>query len=108
MQLDARFPVIPVRALANAGTARFVEHQAEARARVESGEQTREQAQLSIELYWSGALRRAVMDGDVEHGSVMAGQSVGMVASVQPVAAIIAELQGQAVAALRARRAGGP
>jgi enoyl-[acyl-carrier protein] reductase II len=106
VQLDPRFPVIPVRSLANAGTKRFAQHQAEARARVESGEQTREQAQLSIELFWSGALRRAVVDGDVEHGSVMAGQSVGMVTSIQPVAGIIAELQGQAAAALHARRVG--
>ena len=106
VQLDPRFPVIPVRSLANSGTERFAQHQAEARARVESGEQTREQAQLSIEHFWSGALRRAVIDGDVEHGSVMAGQSVGMVTSVQPVADIIAELQAQATASLHARRAG--
>jgi len=104
VQLDPRFPVIPVRSLANAGTERFAQHQAEAR--VESGEQTREQAQLGIEHFWSGALRRAVIDGDVEHGSVMAGQSVGMVTSIQPAAAIIAELQGQAAAALHARRVG--
>jgi len=106
VQLDSRFPVIPVRSLANAGTARFAQHQAEARARVESGELTLGQAQLTIEHFWSGALRRAVVDGDVEHGSVMAGQSVGMVTSVQPVAEIIAELQGQAAAALHARWAG--
>ena len=106
VQLDPRFPVIPVRSLTNAGTERFVQHQAEARVRVESGELTREQAQLTIEHYWSGALRRAVVDGDVEHGSVMAGQSVGMVTSVQPVADIIAVLQGQAAAALHARRVG--
>ena len=37
------------------------------------------EAQLQIEHYWAGALRRAVIDGDVESGSVMAGQSVGMV-----------------------------
>ena len=37
------------------------------------------EAQLQIEHYWAGALRRAVIDGDVETGSVMAGQSVGMV-----------------------------
>ena len=80
-----------------------MQHQAEARARVESGELTREQAQLSIEHFWSGALRRAVIDGDVEHGSVMAGQSVGMVTAVQPVAEIIAELVAQASAALSAR-----
>jgi len=106
VQLDPRFPVIPVRSLANAGTARFAQHQAEARARVESGELTLGQAQLTVEHFWSGALRRAVIDGDVEHGSVMAGQSVGMVTSVQPVAEIIAELQGQAAAALHVRWAG--
>ena len=37
------------------------------------------EAQLQIEHYWAGALRRAVIEGDVETGSVMAGQSVGMV-----------------------------
>ncbi len=103
IQLDARFPVIPVRGLANAGTKRFLAHQAETLARFQSGELTKETAQLAIEHFWAGALRRAVVDGDVEEGSVMAGQSVGMVHSVQPVAAIIAELVDQAVAALVAR-----
>ena len=102
-QLDARFPVIPVRGLANAGTKRFLAHQAETLARFQSGELTKETAQLAIEHFWAGALRRAVVDGDVEEGSVMAGQSVGMVHSVQPVAAIIGELIDQAVAALVAR-----
>ncbi|HPB22472.1 MAG TPA: 2-nitropropane dioxygenase, partial [Novosphingobium sp.] len=45
-------------------------------------------------------LRRAVIDGDVENGSLMAGQSVGMVTSEQPVAEIVAELMGQSEAAL--------
>ncbi len=103
VQLDPRFPVIPVRSLANAGTERFVRHQAEARARMDSGELTREQAQLLIEHFWSGALRRAVIDGDVEHGSVMAGQSVGMVTSEQPAADIIGDLIAQAQAALLLR-----
>jgi enoyl-[acyl-carrier protein] reductase II len=103
IQLDERFPVIPVRGLVNAGTKRFLAHQAETLARFQSGELTKETAQLAIEHFWAGALRRAVIDGDVEEGSVMAGQSVGMVHSVQPVAEIIAELVGQAVAALAAR-----
>jgi enoyl-[acyl-carrier protein] reductase II len=42
------------------------------------------EAQLQIEHYWAGALRRAVIDGDVESGSVMAGQSVGMVKREEP------------------------
>jgi enoyl-[acyl-carrier protein] reductase II len=103
VQLDERFPVIPVRGLANAGTKRFLEHQAEALRRFQSGELTREAAQLAIEHFWAGALRRAVIEGDVETGSVMAGQSVGLVTAEQPVAEIIAELVDQAVAALFAR-----
>jgi enoyl-[acyl-carrier protein] reductase II len=103
VQLDERFPVIPVRGLANAGTKRFLEHQAETLRRFEAGELTREEAQLSIEHFWAGALRRAVIEGDVEHGSVMAGQSVGMVTQVQPTAEIITELVEQAAAALAAR-----
>ena len=72
-------------------------------ARVDAGEMTREEAQLSVEHFWAGALRRAVIDGDVEHGSVMAGQSVGMVTAEQPIAEIIAELVDQACGALAAR-----
>ena len=59
------------------------------------------EAQLQIEYFWAGALRRAVIDGDVEGGSMMAGQSVGMVTKEEPVADIIAELVAQAEGALR-------
>ncbi len=103
VQLDERFPVIPVRGLVNAGTSRFLLVQAEVRERFLAGALSREAAQLEIEQFWAGALRRAVIDGDVEQGSVMAGQSVGMVTSEQPIADIIAELTGQAIAALQAR-----
>ncbi len=103
VQLDARFPVIPVRGLANAGTKHFLEHQAQTLQRFQSGELTREAAQLAIEHFWAGALRRAVIEGDVEQGSVMAGQSVGMVTAVQPTADIIAELVAQAAGALASR-----
>ncbi len=105
IQLDERFPVIPVRGLANAGTKKFLEHQAETLKRFQSGELTKEAAQLAIEHFWAGALRRAVVDGDVETGSVMAGQSVGMVTSIQTTADIIAELVDQAVTALALRHA---
>jgi len=103
VQLDERFPVIPVRGLANAGTKHFAEMQARTLRRFDAGELTKEAAQLAIEHFWAGALRRAVIDGDVEQGSVMAGQSVGMVASVQKTADIIAELVGQARDALARR-----
>lgn len=100
VQLDARFPVIPVRALKNAGTERFMETQADVIARFQKGELGQDEAQLAIEHYWAGALRRAVIDGDVEQGSLMAGQSVGMVKSIEPTADIIAGLVEQAAAFL--------
>ncbi len=100
LQLDPNFSVIPVRALANAATERFQQHQAEMIRRVANGELSRDEAQLGIEHFWAGALRRAVIDGDVETGSLMAGQSVGMVTAEQPIADIIAELVDQARLAL--------
>ena len=103
IQLDESFPVIPVRALQNEGTKRFLEHQAATIRRFKSGELTKEAAQLDIEHFWAGALRRAVMDGDVENGSLMAGQSVGMVTQEQTAAEIIAELRDQAAQAILAR-----
>ncbi len=102
VQLDPDLPVIPVRALGNGGTKRFMETQRDVADRYRSGELTQEQAQLEIELYWAGALRRAVIDGDVENGSLMAGQSVGMVTREQTTAEILEELVDQALAALAA------
>jgi enoyl-[acyl-carrier protein] reductase II len=102
-QIDPRFPVIPVRALANNGTKRFMEKQREVIARFDAGAVDQKEAQLEIEHFWAGALRRAVLDGDVEEGSLMAGQSVGMVAAEQPVAVIIKTLIDQAESALAQR-----
>ena len=68
--------------------------------RIDRGEIDLATGQLAIEHYWAGALRRAVVDGDIENGSLMAGQSVGMVTAELSVAAIIAELVAEAEAAL--------
>lgn len=103
MALDARFPVIPVRALANDGTRAFMEKQKEVIAKFDKGELDQKAAQLEIEHFWAGALRRAVVEGDVEKGSVMAGQSVGMVDKEQSAAEILAELMAEAEAALKRR-----
>jgi enoyl-[acyl-carrier protein] reductase II len=102
-QLDARFPVIPVRALANPATERFRAVQREIVERFNCGELSQKDAQLEIEHFWAGALRRAVIDGDVDNGSLMAGQSVGMVTREQSTAEILAELVAQAVAVMEAR-----
>ena len=47
---------------------------------------------MELEKYTLGSLKRAVLEGDVETGSLMAGQVAGMVDEIKPVAAIIAEL----------------
>ena len=103
VQVDPSFPVIPVRALQNRATKEFAKFQQDTVAKVRAGTLEAKAAQLSIEHFWAGALRRAVIDGDVENGSLMAGQSVGMVRSEQPVAEIFAELVDQARNALTQR-----
>ncbi len=100
-QVDARLPVIPVRALKNAGTAEFTATQHRVARALDAGSIDMAEAQIQVETYWAGALRRAVIDGDVEGGSLMAGQSVGLVTQEQSVAAILAELVEQAGRALR-------
>jgi enoyl-[acyl-carrier protein] reductase II len=105
VQVDPRLPVIPVRALKNASTELFTAKQREVAQALDEGKVAMVEAQLQIEHYWAGALRRAVIDGDIEHGSLMAGQSVGMVRNEEPVAAIIAELMDEAAQALSRRAA---
>lgn len=106
VQLDTRFPVIPVRALANPATERFAATQRAVIERFSRGELSQKDAQLEIEHFWAGALRRAVIDGDVENGSLMAGQSVGLVSREQSTVDILDELVDQALATIEARRWG--
>jgi enoyl-[acyl-carrier protein] reductase II len=103
VQIDPQFPVIPVRAIANAGTERFLEMQRTVIEKFHRGELDQKSAQLEIEHFWAGALRRAVIDGDIENGSLMAGQSVGMVTSEQSAREIIDDMIDQALEALDAR-----
>ncbi len=103
VQIDPRLPVIPVRALKNREMENFAAKQREVAQLLDEGAIEMAEAQLQIEHYWAGALRRAVIDGDVESGSVMAGQSVGMVKREEPVAEIIQELVDEAAAALGSR-----
>jgi enoyl-[acyl-carrier protein] reductase II len=103
VQVDPRLPVIPVRALKNKGTEEFTAKQIEVAKLLDDGEIEMGEAQLQIEHYWAGALRRAVVDGDVENGSVMAGQSVGMLKEEEPVADIMQKLMRQSEEALTRR-----
>jgi enoyl-[acyl-carrier protein] reductase II len=103
VQVDARLPVIPVRALKNKGTEAFTVKQIEVAKLLDDEQVAMMEAQLQIEHYWAGALRRAVIDGDVENGSLMAGQSVGMVTREEPAADIIAALMHECETALTGR-----
>lgn len=103
VQVDPRLPVIPVRALKNKGTELFTAKQREVAQALDTESLEMAEAQLQIEHYWAGALRRAVIDGDIDNGSLMAGQSVGMVKAEEPVAEIIAQLMVQSEDALARR-----
>ncbi len=90
-QFDSRLPVTPVRALKNDGTVEFNKLQLEVLYKLDSQQIDKQQAQYEVEKFWVGALKRAVIDGEVTKGSLMAGQSVGLVNQVMPLKDIIEE-----------------
>ena len=51
---------------------------------------------MELEKLTLGSLRKAVMEGDVEYGTVMAGQIAGMVSKVQPCKDMIEEIVQEA------------
>jgi len=95
-QYDSSLPVVAVRALKNKGTDEFGKLQLELIQKLRRNEISRLEAQYQVENYWVGALRRAVQEGDVETGSLMAGQSVGLVGEIRPVKDIIRNLVSDA------------
>ena len=91
-QYDSKLPVVAVRSLKNKGLQSFGKLQLTLLKDMEDGKIGREQAQEEVEKFWIGALRQAVIDGDVQNGSLMAGQSVGLVDEIVPVKQLIEEL----------------
>ncbi len=51
---------------------------------------------MELEKYTLGSLRRAVFDGDVDTGSLMAGQVAGMVHEIRPLRAIFEDMMNGA------------
>ncbi|MDN5247696.1 MAG: nitronate monooxygenase [Wolbachia endosymbiont of Tyrophagus putrescentiae] len=96
VQISPDFPVIPVRAIANKASDDFIKYQKEIIDKYHSNQISKEDGQLEIEKFWAGALRRAVIEGDTETGSLMAGQSVGMVDKEKPVQEVMDTLVQQA------------
>ena len=103
-QFDSRLPVIPVRALKNEGTNKFAKLQLELLSKLDANRIDRHEAQYKVEEFWVGALRQAVIDGDVAGGSLMAGQSVGLVDKIQPLNEIIDEMVTDAESELQRLR----
>ncbi len=91
-QFDTRLPISPVRAVKNKGTEDFAKLQLDLVNEINKGTVTREEAMFKLEEFWMGGLRKAVIDGDISHGSLMAGQSVGLVNEIMSVNDIISEL----------------
>ncbi len=97
-QFDPRIPVIPVRALLNEGTRDFNTLQLGLVAQLERRQISSKEAARKLEEFWIGGLRKAAVEGDVERGSLMAGQSVGLVREILPVSKILEGLLDEAVA----------
>lgn len=95
-QYDSKLPVVAVRALKNKAMENFGHLQLELLKKLEAGELTKEAAQYEVENYWMGSLRRAVIEGDIEGGSLMAGQSVGIIDEIRPIKKIIKDLTDDA------------
>jgi enoyl-[acyl-carrier protein] reductase II len=91
-QFDSRLPVVAVRALRNKGHDDFGRLQLELVRQLDEGSILRSEAQEKVEEFWMGALHRAVVEGDINYGSLMAGQSVGLVDKIMPVQDILEEL----------------
>ncbi len=91
-QYDSQLPIVAVRALKNKGMEKFGELQLELLKKLDNSEISRIDAQYEVESYWIGALRNAVIDGNVEEGSLMAGQSVGLINEIKSVKKTIEDL----------------
>jgi enoyl-[acyl-carrier protein] reductase II len=83
-QIGSDLKVVAVRALRNKGHDSFSDLQIDLIEKRKRKEISHSEAQYQVEVYWTGALRRAVKEGDVEMGSLMAGQSVGLVDKIRP------------------------
>jgi enoyl-[acyl-carrier protein] reductase II len=92
--------VVAVRALRNKGMSAFTDLQMDLILRNRAGEISKKDAQYEVESFWIGALRNAVQNGDVESGSVMAGQSVGLVNKIQTLRELYDEMITDANATL--------
>ena len=91
-QIGSELRVVAVRTLRNQALHEFSELQMKLIQKRKNQEITQSEAQYQVEHFWIGALRRAVKDGDIEKGSLMAGQSVGLVNEIRPLKQALQQL----------------
>jgi enoyl-[acyl-carrier protein] reductase II len=101
-QYSSKLPVVSVRALNNRAMADFGQLQLKLLKKLEDGHISRPEAQYEVENFWVGSLREAAVEGNTDRGSLMAGQSVGLVHEVQPLREILAQLVAEADSAAQA------
>jgi enoyl-[acyl-carrier protein] reductase II len=99
-QIGSELKVVAVRALRNKGLDAFAELQVDLLQKRRKGDISHAEAQYLVEEFWVGALRKAVQEGDIDFGSLMAGQSVGLVHQVLPLKQALHGLIKEAEAAL--------
>ncbi len=99
-QVSPALPVVGVRALKNKAGEDFAKLQIELLKKLENNEIEKEEAILHVENFWMGGLRKAVVDGDIDEGSLMAGQSVGLIKDIIPMQQVFDDLTAQAEAEL--------
>jgi enoyl-[acyl-carrier protein] reductase II len=80
----------------------FVAKQREVLAKFEKGEVALDNGRLSLEHFWAGSLRRAVLEGDVDRGSLMSGQIVEIIKEERSIQEIIDSLLSEAEGFLNA------
>ncbi|MFA6815977.1 MAG: nitronate monooxygenase [Lentisphaeria bacterium] len=94
-QFDQRLPVMSVRALRNNALKDFNTLQLKFINAINDDKMTVSEAQEKLEEFWMGGLRRAVKEGNISEGSLMAGQSVGLVHKIETVKEIIESLDSE-------------
>lgn len=90
-QVTGRSTGHPIRVLRNQMTRRYLKMEAEGAALEE------------LELMTLGSLRKAVVEGDIKEGSVMAGQIAGLVSKRQTCKEMIVEMVGEAAIIIKDR-----
>ena len=86
--VSGRIGGVPVRSLKNAMVIEYIEREKAGASREE------------LEQFALGSLRRAVFEGDIQTGSLMAGQVAGMLRDIRPVRAILEDMHRECQAVM--------